>query len=54
MDWGQEECRRTEWIAAIDPRRYATSTVIATWTSAVGSQAADVEAARGAGQPGEL
>lgn len=31
---GQEECWRTERMAAIEPRRYFTSSVIATWTAA--------------------
>ncbi|KAI4374351.1 hypothetical protein MLD38_012358 [Melastoma candidum] len=29
---GHLECCSTEWTAAIDPRRYSTSRVIATWT----------------------
>lgn len=31
--WGQEECWRTERIAAIEPRMYVVSSVIATWTA---------------------
>ena len=30
---GQEECWRTERIAAMEPRRYLMSSVIATWTA---------------------
>lgn len=30
---GQEECWRTERMAAIEPRRYFMSSVIATWTA---------------------
>lgn len=30
---GQEECWRTERIAAIEPRMYMASRVIATWTA---------------------
>lgn len=30
---GQEECWRTERIAAIEPRMYVVSSVIATWTA---------------------
>lgn len=30
---GQEECWRTDRIAAIDPRMYIASRVIATWTA---------------------
>lgn len=30
---GHEECWRTERIAAIEPRRYFMSNVIATWTA---------------------
>lgn len=33
MFWGQEECWRTERIAAMEPRMYALSRVIATWTA---------------------
>ncbi|KAK9163137.1 hypothetical protein Syun_004039 [Stephania yunnanensis] len=29
---GPRECRRTEWTAAIDPRRYSMSRVMAMWT----------------------
>ena len=29
--WGQVECCRTERTAAMDPRMYAVSNVIATW-----------------------
>lgn len=54
IDWGQQECWRTEWIAATDPRRYAASRVMATWTRADGLQDSDVEGARGGGQSGEL
>lgn len=30
---GHEECWRTERIAAIEPRMYVVSSVIATWTA---------------------
>lgn len=30
---GQEECWRTDRMAAIDPRMYMASSVIATWTA---------------------
>lgn len=31
--WGHEECWRTERIAAMEPRMYVVSSVIATWTA---------------------
>ena len=33
MFWGQEECWRTERMAATEPLMYAVSRVMATWTA---------------------
>ena len=47
--WGHEECWRTERIAAMDPRMYVVSSVIATWTASSEHMLCSIE-----GQFGEL
>ena len=48
---GQEAWRRTEWTAAIEPRRYSESSVIATWTNDAAHDVAGSAEAAGQSTP---